>query len=54
LNHSGSLWRHDWRKATSRGQRGQSRPGIPLGRIFELFVFEFVFDFDALRARAAL
>jgi len=33
LNQSGSLWRHDWRNATSRGQRGQSRPGIPLGRI---------------------
>src|SRR5262249_20587999 len=32
LNQSGSLWRHAWRNATSRGQRGQSRPGIPLGR----------------------
>jgi hypothetical protein len=32
LNQSGSFSRHVLRKATSRGQRGQSRPGFPLER----------------------
>ena len=31
LNQDGSLARHSWRNATRRGQRGQSRPGLPDG-----------------------
>jgi hypothetical protein len=31
LNHVGSFARQSLRNATRRGQRGQSRPGLPLG-----------------------
>src|SRR5579872_561777 len=59
LNQAGSWARQVLRKATRRGQRGQSRPGSPLCGGMAAFrkpliVLELVLNLDALRGRAAL